>query len=485
MKRITISEDFMNLLIVDDEYNIRNLMKTYITRNYKIFKHVEVSSEAVTAIKIAKKISPNIVISDVVMPGMNGIELIKRIKEFLPDCYFIMISGHDESEYIRNSMRNNAVDYILKPIDVEEFDTTLKKVIGKLASKKEVEEKLKQMENQLKANRLLGFAHIYKALLDQELFDYDDIIEQFELYDVKIDINREMICVCICMDYDINDKVTFRTRELSKILTINVIEKYLLESKINHLICPIDQQVIGIIMNIRNSDIEENDITQLCYTLRNLIISSLNRPVVFGIGNSCKNFSDIADICKSAIRAVLEAMVSETNIVTYNESLSSNINWLNILEISSVFKEMYRKNYWKSSQTIVGQHIIDTLVSQVLDNNEYYSCNLSISQKLVKQAVDIIENEYSKPINLQSIAYQLKISPNYLGALFKETTGKKFSEALTTRRMNIAKSLILFESITINEISDKVGYDDSNYFSKVFKKHFDFSPSEYREKNKL
>lgn len=117
------------LIIVDDEYSTRSGLKMCI--NW--FEYgIEVAGEAENGnkgLELANRVRPDIVLTDVKMPGMDGIEMVKRLKEQHPDTKFVFISGYDDIEYLKSAMKMDAVDYILKPVNLEELNAVIEKIM--------------------------------------------------------------------------------------------------------------------------------------------------------------------------------------------------------------------------------------------------------------------------------------------------------------------------------------------------------------------
>jgi len=133
-------EIILNLLLVDDEESTREgLLKFVKWENIGIHR-VEIAENGEEAVELARRISPDILLTDIRMPNMDGIELAAAIKEFLPDCKIIFISGFADKEYLKSAIRLNALEYVEKPLDMEEVTDTLSKAVRLCRNDKERKE---------------------------------------------------------------------------------------------------------------------------------------------------------------------------------------------------------------------------------------------------------------------------------------------------------------------------------------------------------
>jgi two-component system response regulator YesN len=122
----------MNILIVDDEPNIRRSIGNLLVRNRYGFEHIDLAENGQVALDYLSRKKYDILVSDVIMPGCDGLELVARLREIDRACYVLMISGYDDVGYIKKALKHEVVDYILKPIDIDEFDQALKRIIVKI-----------------------------------------------------------------------------------------------------------------------------------------------------------------------------------------------------------------------------------------------------------------------------------------------------------------------------------------------------------------
>jgi len=125
----------MTLLIVDDEPQIRTAMQAFFQKNPMGFSDVLSAADGASALELIVAREPEIVISDVVLPGMNGLELARQVRDRGIGCEIILISGHDDVEYIKSAFKSDVMDYLLKPLDVYELADAVQKAIVRRTGK--------------------------------------------------------------------------------------------------------------------------------------------------------------------------------------------------------------------------------------------------------------------------------------------------------------------------------------------------------------
>ena len=162
----------MKVLIADDEINIILLIKSLIDRQKT---DVEIAGEAgdgITALEMVRQLKPDVVITDIRMPGMNGMDLIRHVREEQIPVEFVIISGYSEFEYARSAIQYGVSDYLLKPIKKDELNDVLAKLESQRASRREQQMQFNLMEDRLASNNGILRKNLLQNLLtgDGELF---------------------------------------------------------------------------------------------------------------------------------------------------------------------------------------------------------------------------------------------------------------------------------------------------------------------------
>lgn len=350
----------MKLMIVDDEKLLRSGFRHMTDWESKGIQIVGEAINGEDALNKLENIQPDVVLTDINMPVMNGIDLTKQIKAKYPHIIVIILSGYDDYKYIRESMKYGASDYLLKAsIDVDGIYEML--------------HKLNISNNDA---FLLNASTIGTDMEPILQFDKEKILNHLELQQFK------------------NLKI------------------YITEA-------------------VKRTS--QKDIPLLQDSLRDLfffIHFHLDRLNLLS-----KYFEKRKYINNSSVGLITD--------------LAKAIEWISILidEIE------------KSCETASPKH-----------------------KDKIKKVIDIINKQYHEPkLTLSSIAQDLYVNKNYLCDIFKLETGTTINQYISDIRINSAKELIRKSQMTLNDISEKVGYSDYNYFSRVFKKKMGLTPSSYQK----
>jgi two-component system, response regulator YesN len=277
----------IKVLIVDDEYFAREGMKKTIPwQNYGCSVCGE-AKDGLEGIAMAKKLAPDIIVTDISMPEMNGIAMAKEIRKLLPECKFIIITGYDEFEYARAAIKLNAVDFILKPIDEEEFLDAIKraaencrKSIKNISISKEevirISQILKEEKELLLTIRACDknkmdkqLRNIYFNFLDKEKENHD-IIKQ-----VSVDIVLKSLNVLAEYNISIED---------AKLESLDVYERAAAVSNLSEAYNWVFRVLLNVLEAVKEAAVEANE-------------SGIDKAIVYINNHFCENIS-LSDVAK-------------------------------------------------------------------------------------------------------------------------------------------------------------------------------------------
>ncbi len=527
------------LLLVEDEEAIREkLMKNVPWTDYG-FEPVLGASNGLEALEILKEHPIKIMVTDVQMPKMNGIELIKEIKKLDYQMKIIVISGFAEFEYAQESIKLNVSDYLLKPFASRRLLEVVLRYKDELEKEEAEESEVKGLREQLKKNKA--------ALVDKLLLD---------LVNGNAETNIKAQLDFLGIDEISNHDFQVAVLEIpeNQLQEMSEEEKYLLNLQLyqhtkrlananayrNYIINHHRNQVV-LIMLKPDKDLPirlEEIITQAHLALK--------VSMACGIGRQYRDLADLAisyrEACSALQYRYLYGLNQVFSINDLNPDTQSCHKILNSLQRYSIFDNLkigadsavgvdlknivnemrQAKLSWELSKMVASNLILltfttlnelgynageifgtndDTLIilnrvesleemeqllTSFFDRINHYirQKRTSLNHQLVEEIRMYIDLHFAEDITLSGMANQYKISPSYLSLLFTERTGKNFIDYLTERRIKKAKELLKHTDLKIYEISNAVGYNDSFYFSNCFKKITGASPSEYRETTK-
>lgn len=538
----------LNILIADDDSIIRQgLRKVIENKASDDFCVVSEATDGEIALERLKELKVDVLITDIKMPIMDGIELIKKINEAKINIKVVALSGFDDYKYVREALKYGAIDYLLKPIDKQSFIELL------YILKDQIEEETQKKNSELlHQNMSLDGISLLKEKLLFELIKGNDV--NFEKYNIKfgsyeLSDFKLMMMTIISVDYFYKIKNTekilseemlkskfkkevldyFSFEEKSGLYTIIVNR----EDEIIVLFMACDMEADLFNLNICNALNDFNDFLakNKGYTVTvgkskifynpydshkayHQSMYALKRRFYDGRGIidytpevSCYSYFDIANIkeqiaqilnyveigesinAKKSAMEVLKA-ISMANVEPdqFKETCSNILTKvINISdEFRSAFTEGYSENKFNFFSFIKEVDTFEELYEQygamfynVTEINN--AIRRERSKKVIERSKDYIKRHYCENLSLNTLANYAKLHPFYFSTLFKNETGKSFTDFLIETRINEAKKLLINPGIKIYEIGQMVGYEESVSFSRVFKKVVGISPIEYRK----
>lgn len=414
-----------NVLIADDEELERRAIRNIILNNFNSDCSIYEAKNGREAIELGERIRPDLVIIDIKMPGINGIEAIKEMHKNLPDTYFIIVTAYDYFNYAKEAIEYNVKQYILKPFKREDFTLKirdaleyLKHIQDKRRRELELKEKLYSIKPVVKNELCSSIIHDRLSFIDFKLYQEAVNMSLQKAYSMAIRIiSSNSFKLSIIREY---------IEELGNEST-GIIAYCLTKDKIIAF-CKAQEDLEG-----------DKDSEDMARKIRRMLRDKFNFNTYIGIGSVSK---DILELPNSYIQSeeALKYCGEKEKILHFNK--------LNFHDLSNQeFKEEPEHN-----------------------------------KKMLNLALEYIRKNYNKEITLESISAHVNVSSFYFSKCFKESIGINFIDYLTEFRIEAAKDMLKKGEFNIKEICFEVGYSDPNYFSRVFKKIEGVSPTEYKSK---
>ena len=522
------------VIVADDEEEIRSALVKKIDWNSLGFELVAEASNGAEALELTEKLGPDLLLTDIMMPFIGGIELARQVREVRPATQIAFLTGYEVFEFAKKAIQYNIISYILKPISAEEMSRELIKIRKIIDSKFEQfksNEMNREQNDQLMFIMPLvldGFTHVGSINNKGRIISQAD---KLGLIEPGVDISYCTIVTSII------DKNGTNITSRSTISSLNpILEKYL-----KHVSFFSDGRVITVFYGTRRAldkylHIAVEDITQSVkriidcecvigisrisdniVTLHELYVEAMNAVLYDNDrGGSITYISDVendffSDIerfevfvseeercirggLKAEARAAVDKLFEDMDNVS---GFTLNANFVVPNLTSSVYKILY---------SVVDKEKTDKLQNecplQMADifgnasNIKAYCTNLCVkAAQLVEEeckysgsrhcelAIEVINKEFADPdISLVSVSKKIAVSPNYLSALIRKETGSTFIELLTRRRMQEAQELLKYPALKGKDGAAKGGYEDQHYFSYSFKKETNLSPIQYKKK---
>lgn len=519
-----------SVLVVDDEIRQREAVIKSVEWEKAGFKVTGDAENGIEALELLEKLEPDLILTDIKMPLMTGLELARKAREIRPATKFVILSGYDDFEYAQEAFKYNVIRYLLKPISASEMSEEFVKIKAEMdeeferlktgSSNEHTELRLKKAEFLLPL--LLGTGEdIYTV---QELKDsakrlgliksdgdcYSVVASKFKTFagenctgEHHIDfVNSIVSKYALCESFFVNGRiitlVTSEPEEMSTKLRLPVIELVQSAKKLFNQKC-----TIGISQTVDTPSLLSLSCTQAITARRYTsdgagdirFINDQERKSTFELENVEKSVYKLEQLLKlgskEEISKFLDDMLSGKNrdAIDYLiiQILATAHRCVSVLSDSNALSQLFSTNNLFTSRLSFdfNEQYKKELISFCLDARDIISrSQRHESEAICDRALQIINDEYmNENLSLTDASEKLGVSPNYLSALIKKTKSQNFIALVTERRMKAASDLLLCTSMKIFEISQKCGYSDQHYFSYCFKKYYGMSPNKYREEH--
>lgn len=413
------------IVIVDDDAVMRLGMKTLIAWENTEFDLLGEAANGREALELIQKCRPSIVITDMKMPVMNGVELIRALREQNHPPIILALSSYDDYELVRQAMRLGTADYLLKmDLSPEMLLQTLRSITVTSAKPQGTSIQLQALRTQLVKNIISRFFVSDKDLLEQ----MQQAGVTFAREPVWVMVLRSNLLAVLDDDEEAQEE-QYRTLCLS---VINIAEEIAQDCLDGFCVEGYDG-AFYILGTLREEFAQSEDrLLHLGERLSRMIEQYLDVTVHIGIASGGANVDGLFHACRYARSAARQAQSQNNSALHYREHMDM-------------------------------RHGEGT-----------------ITEDIAQQAKQYIDTHYSEKIMLPELSTQLGITPNYLSSLMKKQLGMTFSEYIMSVRMQQASQLLSSNRLRINEIAAAVGYDNLFYFSKLFKRFSGMSPRDFR-----
>lgn len=522
------------VILVDDDEDFRGYLHSLIDWRAYGF---EICGEAGTgreALEITNSSKPDLAMIDIKMPVMDGLVLSEILKEKFSDINIVLITGHSKFEYAQKAIKIGIEDYLVKPLNKNELIETLLRVKRKLQNLKD-ERNCKEVNITLKRDRILN------ALLEFRYSDASDEVVKQHQKELGIDLNKCIFIVStIEIDNMYEELRSLKNIARCKSL-ISMITKELIKTDGKHIVFngPENRIVslIGFSDSLQLGKFNPEIYQNICIFIKN----NFDFTVTIGVGTEVKGFQSIRDSYLEALDALRYKVLSEKgNALLYSKIKSDSMNlgfypnevneklirYLRLndfdgirKEINNVFDYLNKKKLsidytytiilglkavclsyiiemGKNIEDVLGDNYdplqfvtnktsienADKMIIKLFEKTvNFFSNNRNDKAKrtveFVKSYID--ENYKDVELNLEKIARNIFLSPDYVRKIFKKETNVTITEYITSLRMQKAKELIDNGDVKFSNVCNEIGYNDASYFSKCFKKHYGLSPRDY------
>jgi len=532
----------LRVMIIDDEPTIRKGIISSIDWSQYEIEIVGEASNGKEALEIVPGLGPQIIITDIRMPMMDGLELTHELKKLLPETKIVILSGYDDFSYAKQALRLGVCEYLLKPVGAEELITLLLKLKNDIQVETAKKIQAETTQTLLNENLLLLQSEFIQTMMKGALNDSDLILQKAAQLNIDFTGPFYQVVIVDIDDYLLQTEgLPEKEQAAIKQMVLNAAQKVLCSKGTGLFFSEFDY-LIGLIHGTKS----EMDATMEVYrAIQTEIKQNLKLTVTIGVGRSYGNLKEIpcsyqeAAIClrKKIFTGKGKIIIFEpewlqptTRPLIYPTTDEKELlNQLKLMESQQV-TTIIEKIFTNLSATLASPEALRNICVKFIiivmnsleelgvdfekhlgknfepykeidkyetieDIKEWFNNLMQSFIKIIKEtknekykgivkvAIQFIQEQYSEDINLTDISNTVFVTPNYLSRVFKEQTGESLINWLNRFRTEKAKTLLHDLEIKVYEIAEKVGYNDYKYFSHIFKKYTGMTPKEYRDLN--
>lgn len=505
----------IKVFLVEDEKIIRKSIKNNVKWEENGFEFAGEAPDGEMALPMIEKLHPDIVITDIKMPFMDGLELSDILKKKMPKIQIIILSGYGEFDYAKEAIKIGVTDYLTKPVTGEQLLEALNKVKQKLDKKKRQEEDIKKLQKniktQMKNMRYQFFGNLIRGkisvskLMEQgnelgidlmapaynfmlfKIFSKNENDTEGYVLMIKAQNTEETIQVA-------KDYVAALTKRMKKEKELqwfagighaverlhNLSESYDSASKAFAYQYQSSGNEAVFFDKLDNEKIERaEDLQQVDFTKVNS--ESLEEFLKNGKEEAVHLF--VEDYTKTLGKSNMDSfMFCQYMLINIQVGVMKFVEKMGVekANIDRTFKDYKQQIAAVSTGEKAAEYIEELIRQAIRMRNERLGKKHS---SLITEAKEfIVKNYQEETLSLSDVADQVGLSSSHFSTTFKQETGKSFVEFLTSVRMDKAKEMLCFTDMKASQISYEVGYKDPHYFSYLFKKTQGCTPSEYRSR---
>lgn len=529
------------LLIVDDEASVVDSLSLTIPWEDYGIEHVYKAYSAQEALQIAMKQAIDIVITDIRMPEMDGLELIERIRHFSRKIRCIILSGHDEFEYAQKALRYGTLNYLLKPIDINELIHSVEQAIADIEQEWVEISSLQRIKQTLHANKPLLRSQLLNELLQSKPIQAGVLEERLTMLDVSFRSGDPYMLMLVRMEEDFS-KYDLHSLSLMEFAITNIAEE-VFQDIFDLWPCITDQgYLIFLIKSIDNQGLSL--IESYSIKLQNNVQKFLSGSLSICLSNIRIFPEDISEVYHASVSSLMRNVgMNKSYFITIDDTeMQAQARTLIQIYDPPLLPALLESGNWDEALTKIGRILFINKPEHELTHDQLFTVLLYLSssfamsfssgeedvesqlgeefnlllrkkghlsrqrifdwaeklvgilqsrasyqlenshQQIAMKVRTFIQEHLAEGISLQTIADHVKLHPVYLSKVYKSVSGETIGDYLYQTRMTRAAYLLRHTEFKIAEISGQLGFLAPPHFIKIFKKHYGCTPQEYRNK---
>ena len=520
---------FYKVFLVEDEVVTREGIRDNVGWQVHGFEFCGEAPDGEMALPLLQTVKPDVLITDIRMPFMDGLELSRIVRDRMPGTKIIILSGHDEFEYAQKAISLGVSEYLLKPISVQDLHAVLQKVAAELDRESGERQALQKLREQVEENRaalrerfllklVTGAAPSAEAIEKSQLLGIDLVARCYLVVLLRAEPSngsgpfdydrRQQVHQIVSGHVENNPDVFLLRKDMEElVLLMKGNSPEYLEEERDLLLARIRGELTPAGYNLRvGSGAPQKHISDICQSFVEAMDDM--RAVTSGRVTQCIDGFDKAELLK-VDRSVVEDYLKLGTVEGFDAFFDAFVRPLGKAALRSPVVD----NYIFTDIVLATARFVDELGGDVeavvpeLDEVGTAPAGIESAELLreraravllgglafrdvrashpheavIKQAQETMDRRYMEPeLSLNDVAAQVNLNPCHFSAVFSQGTGQTFKEYLTEIRIKKAKELLRTTAMRTFEICYQVGYNDPHYFSHVFKKHTGVTPGEFR-----
>jgi two-component system response regulator YesN len=524
------------VFLVEDEIVAREGIRDNVDWKSAGFEFCGEASDGELALPLIEELQPDVLITDIKMPFMDGLQLCKIVRERMPWVKIVILSGHDEFDYAQSAIKLGVSEYLLKPINAAEIGNVLQKVAALLDQERAEREDLKQLQNQIKDNLALQRERLLLRLVVGGVSS-TEAIEQCQQLGLNMIAKCYLVVLIKVGSCDTAHHLEYsqykRAQNMVSILVGTHSGSFLIKKSIEELL---------LVMNGENPEQLKQDGLFLARLIKEEVEDKVVCKVTVGVGSPRRRLTEISHSFVEALAVVRDAEARATSAETgggedlvetpkLDQSLVEHYLKTGLVQEFDDFFDDYLQPLAEAAlQSYLVKHYIfvdivlttaqfvsnlggevDQIIPEIQNVERFLVEVKTIDQvreairkifsaaldfrnsqalhertKLIHQAKSFIDEHFTDPdLLLNEVAIKVNLSPSHFSVVFSREIGESYKDYLTRLRIGRAKELLRTTNLKCSEIAYRSGYNDPHYFSHVFKKNTGLPPQRFRQQPQI
>ncbi|MHC1787601.1 MAG: response regulator [Christensenellales bacterium] len=527
------------LLLVDDESEIREGLQEVIPFTELGFQVVGEAGNGLAALQLCESLQPDLIITDIRMPLMDGLTLCSKVRPLLPAAQFIILSGYDDFEYARQAIQNRAMGYLLKPISADEFTRMLKGAKASLDEAARERSDIKRLRQHFHQSLPTLRESLLTSLLSGGMGS-EEALRHAARYEMEIQAPAYAVCMMRVGEEEGPERID--DPELLPFAVMNITDEVLGRSHRRQLF-HYNGMIAALLLLEAGDGLPE--VLGHVEEARGTAVHYLRCELFVGVSTLCHELSTLPAAARQAVSALDQSVLggaahvlcvtdlqrgSSTDLIMDDYQLRQLSNYIKLGEKdraeSLLARLMDQCRLGSPSPKAYQTYLMELFMAFVrmvpemsLDRDSYdedfdhltkaiFRCAPTIDEaqelflrllrrqaeeigdsrrtsglQLSEAAMGYLEGNFKREdLTLEDLCRHLHVSPSYFSAVFKKETRRTFHQVLTQLRMERALALLSTTDLRTAQVAQEVGLPDPSYFSYSFKKHFGYPPSQARRR---